>query len=138
MPVCLAQALPARLQTVSSDHILIWACGPALKHMHVQLFRACERQSIQRFLQQLPAFSTCPISTPLAFFIRCQFGLNNLVVKKPSRSIAGMAEESLEERFKKAVWLIRTGPKMDSTNEQKLTFYSYFKQASSARKGVVS
>lgn len=39
-----------------------------------------------------------------------------------------MAEESLEERFKKAVWLIRNGPKMDSTNEQKLTFYSYFKQ----------
>ncbi len=39
-----------------------------------------------------------------------------------------MASESLEDRFKKAVWLIRTGPKMDSTNEQKLTFYSYFKQ----------
>ena len=39
-----------------------------------------------------------------------------------------MAEESIEERFKKAVWLIRNGPKMDSTNEQKLTFYSYFKQ----------
>jgi hypothetical protein len=37
--------------------------------------------------------------------------------------------ESLEERFKKAVWLIRNGPKMDSSNEQKLTFYSYFKQA---------
>lgn len=39
-----------------------------------------------------------------------------------------MASETLEERFKKAVWLIRNGPKMDSTNEQKLTFYSYFKQ----------
>ena len=39
-----------------------------------------------------------------------------------------MASESLEDRFKKAVWLIRTGPKMESTNEQKLTFYSYFKQ----------
>ncbi|EIE20069.1 ACBP-domain-containing protein [Coccomyxa subellipsoidea C-169] len=40
-----------------------------------------------------------------------------------------MADESIEDRFKKAVWLIRNGPKMDSTNEQKLTFYSYFKQA---------
>ena len=39
-----------------------------------------------------------------------------------------MADESIEDRFKKAVWLIRNGPKMDSTNEQKLTFYSYFKQ----------
>ena len=39
-----------------------------------------------------------------------------------------MASESLEERFKKAVWIIRNGPKMESTNEQKLTFYSYFKQ----------
>lgn len=39
-----------------------------------------------------------------------------------------MADESIEDRFKKAVWLIRNGPKMESTNEQKLTFYSYFKQ----------
>ncbi len=42
-----------------------------------------------------------------------------------------MADESIEDRFKKAVWLIRNGPKMDSTNEQKLTFYSYFKQVGS-------
>ena len=39
-----------------------------------------------------------------------------------------MASESLEDRFKKAVWIIRNGPKMESSNEQKLTFYSYFKQ----------
>ena len=39
-----------------------------------------------------------------------------------------MASDSLEERFKRAVWIIRNGPKMDSTIEQKLTFYSYFKQ----------
>ena len=43
-------------------------------------------------------------------------------------TFATMASESLEERFKKAVWIIRNGPKMESTNEQKLTFYSYFKQ----------
>ncbi len=34
----------------------------------------------------------------------------------------------LEARFKKAVWLIRNGPKMESSNETKLKFYSYFKQ----------
>lgn len=43
-------------------------------------------------------------------------------------TFATMASESIEERFKKAVWIIRNGPKIDSTNEQKLTFYSYFKQ----------
>ncbi|KAK9819150.1 hypothetical protein WJX81_002475 [Elliptochloris bilobata] len=35
----------------------------------------------------------------------------------------------LEARFKKAVWLIRNGPKMESSNETKLKFYGYFKQA---------
>ena len=42
--------------------------------------------------------------------------------------LTAMASESLEDRFKKAVWIIRNGPKMESSNEQKLTFYSYFKQ----------
>ena len=36
----------------------------------------------------------------------------------------------LESRFKKAVWLIRNGPKQDSSNETKLNFYKYFKQVS--------
>ena len=34
-----------------------------------------------------------------------------------------------EEQFKKAVWLIRNGPKKDSSNEEKLSFYKYYKQA---------
>jgi hypothetical protein len=34
----------------------------------------------------------------------------------------------LEARFKKAVWLIRNGPKMEASNEMKLKFYGYFKQ----------
>lgn len=38
--------------------------------------------------------------------------------------------EDLEARFKKAVWLVRNGPKMESSNETKLDFYKYFKQAS--------
>jgi acyl-CoA-binding protein len=37
--------------------------------------------------------------------------------------------ETLEARFKKAVWLIRNGPKETSSNETKLQFYSFFKQA---------
>ena len=45
-----------------------------------------------------------------------------------SHKVTIMASESLEDRFKKAVWIIRNGPKMESSNEQKLTFYSYFKQ----------
>lgn len=36
--------------------------------------------------------------------------------------------EDLEARFKKAVWLIRNGPKRDSSNETKLAFYKYYKQ----------
>ena len=36
--------------------------------------------------------------------------------------------EDLEARFKKAVWLVRNGPKMESSNETKLAFYKYFKQ----------
>jgi hypothetical protein len=36
--------------------------------------------------------------------------------------------EDLEARFKKAVWLVRNGPKLDSTNEQKLAFYKFYKQ----------
>lgn len=39
-----------------------------------------------------------------------------------------MADE-LDRRFSKAVWLIRNGPKTSSSNETKLIFYSYFKQA---------
>ena len=34
----------------------------------------------------------------------------------------------LEARFKKAVWLIRNGPKMEASNDMKLKFYGYFKQ----------
>jgi len=36
--------------------------------------------------------------------------------------------EDLEARFKKAVWLVRNGPKLDSSNEQKLAFYKFYKQ----------
>lgn len=40
-----------------------------------------------------------------------------------------MADADLQARFKKAVWLIRNGPKIESTsNEKKLEFYSYYKQ----------
>lgn len=36
----------------------------------------------------------------------------------------------LEKRFKKAVWLVRNGPpNPNASNEEKLKFYSYFKQA---------
>lgn len=36
----------------------------------------------------------------------------------------------LEKKFKKAVWLVRNGPpKKDTSNDEKLKFYSYFKQA---------
>lgn len=36
----------------------------------------------------------------------------------------------LEKKFKKAVWLIRNGPpKPNTSTEEKLKFYSYFKQA---------
>lgn len=39
--------------------------------------------------------------------------------------------DTVEARFKKAVWLIRNGPKEGgSSNDTKLQFYSYFKQAS--------
>lgn len=42
---------------------------------------------------------------------------------------ATMADADLEARFKKAVWLIRNGPKIENTsNEKKLEFYSYYKQ----------
>jgi len=35
-----------------------------------------------------------------------------------------------EERFKKASYLIKNGPpRPDTTNEEKLSFYKYFKQA---------
>ncbi|EGD81540.1 acyl-CoA binding protein [Salpingoeca rosetta] len=36
---------------------------------------------------------------------------------------------SIEERFNKAVWLIRNGPPKDSDNDTKLGYYKYFKQA---------
>ena len=39
--------------------------------------------------------------------------------------------ETIEARFKKAVWLIRNGPAEKSSNETKLLFYSYFKQVGS-------
>ena len=35
----------------------------------------------------------------------------------------------LEARFKKAVWLIRNGPKADSSNDTKLLYYGFYKQA---------
>ena len=36
----------------------------------------------------------------------------------------------LEKRFKRAVWLIRNGPpQKDTSNDKKLSFYKYFKQA---------
>lgn len=37
--------------------------------------------------------------------------------------------DTVEARFKKAVWLIRNGPKEGgSSNDTKLQFYSFFKQ----------
>ena len=41
--------------------------------------------------------------------------------------------ETIEARFKKAVWLIRNGPAEKSSNETKLLFYSYFKQVKRKR-----
>lgn len=36
----------------------------------------------------------------------------------------------LEKKFKKAVWLVRNGPpNPNATNDEKLKFYSYYKQA---------
>ena len=58
----------------------------------------------------------------------CLIGQNITESRRVTIYCATMSE-SLEERFKKAVWLIRNGPKMESSNEQKLTFYSFFKQA---------
>ena len=43
--------------------------------------------------------------------------------------------ETTEQKFKKAVWLIRNGPKRDSSNEIKLNFYKYFKQVYTAFNG---
>jgi len=41
-----------------------------------------------------------------------------------------MDSEALEKKFRKAVWLIRNGPPADkTTNEKKLKFYAYYKQA---------
>eukprot|EP00299_Pterocystis_sp_00344_P004085 c1491_g1_i1.p1 GENE.c1491_g1_i1~~c1491_g1_i1.p1 ORF type:complete len:120 (-),score=30.87 c1491_g1_i1:163-486(-) len=40
-----------------------------------------------------------------------------------------MADANLDEQFRRAVYLIRNGPAIDSDNETKLTFYKYFKQA---------
>lgn len=40
-------------------------------------------------------------------------------------------DPALEARFQKAVWLIRNGPKRESSNDTKLAFYSHFKQACS-------
>merc|ERR1719221_1273012 len=37
--------------------------------------------------------------------------------------------QALETEFKKAVWLIRNGPKKEGSTEQKLNFYKYYKQA---------
>jgi len=36
---------------------------------------------------------------------------------------------SLDETFQKAVYLIRNGPPRESSNEVKLNFYKYYKQA---------
>jgi diazepam-binding inhibitor (GABA receptor modulating acyl-CoA-binding protein) len=36
---------------------------------------------------------------------------------------------SLDERFKKAVWLVRNGPQKEASNDTKLNFYKYYKQA---------
>lgn len=40
-----------------------------------------------------------------------------------------MPKTKLEQRFDKAVWLIRNGPPADSSTSEKLKFYSLFKQA---------
>ena len=41
-----------------------------------------------------------------------------------------MPKTELERRFAKAVWLIRNGPPKEGTsNDEKLQFYGYFKQA---------
>jgi hypothetical protein len=45
--------------------------------------------------------------------------------------------EDLEARFKKAVWLVRNGPKLDSSNEQKLAFYKFYKQVGPCGTNVV-
>jgi len=38
--------------------------------------------------------------------------------------------ENLEKKFKKAVWLVRNGPPAPNTsNDKKLKFYSFYKQA---------
>ncbi|KAL0481799.1 acyl-CoA-binding protein [Acrasis kona] len=36
---------------------------------------------------------------------------------------------SLEDRFNRAVYLVRNGPSRNSSNEEKLSFYKYYKQA---------
>ena len=49
----------------------------------------------------------------------------------PSLSAADIMSDTVEARFKKAVWLIRNGPKEGgSSNDTKLQFYSFFKQVS--------
>lgn len=42
--------------------------------------------------------------------------------------------ETLEEKFKKAVWIIRNGEPIPTDNKTKLEFYSYFKQVSVYRR----
>jgi acyl-CoA-binding protein len=40
----------------------------------------------------------------------------------------------MEQKFKKAAYLIRNGPPRDASNEEKLQFYSFFKQATEGGK----
>lgn len=44
-----------------------------------------------------------------------------------STAIIQMSE--LERKFAKAVWLVRNGPKANASTEEKLKFYSLYKQA---------
>ena len=76
--------------------------------------------------------STCPMFH--IFFITWPKAVSIRSPRNPHWQATSFSmSESIEERFKRAVWLIRNGPKMDSSNEQKLTFYSYFKQARFSR-----
>lgn len=54
--------------------------------------------------------------------------------KKEKKKKQDKMAETIEARFKKAVWLIRNGPAEKSSNETKLLFYSYFKQVKKEKK----
>ena len=94
--------------------------------LYILLSYPCKTVSHVSTRPRVPSHDELALGGP---FQCCLIGQRITESRLESQSYCATMSESLEERFKKAVWLIRNGPKMESSNEQKLTFYSFFKQA---------